>query len=416
MSNVLDLFLKYAAIDTKSNPSKEGETARPSSPGQITLKNMIIEDLKKGGVKEEQILNFADGSFLVRFPAAPGKEKALHACFAAHLDTHPDAPGGAVTIIHENYQGNDIRLPKGENVVIPADDLKEKIGKTIVTASGDTTLGADDKSGVAILVATALELAQGKYEHGSIDFWFCTDEEVGQLDVKVLPADLVKSWNILITVDGGDPREIDVGCFCGWETIVEFLEESAHPGVNGAKLKPAHYAACALVSGLTKTKYKVPWTSSGHESFIYVAAMEGNNPSYAKALCIPRSFDKDELPKMEAKIKELAAKAAKKFRVQVKFSGQGLMYINTRVPIEANRQLLEPILQTHKDAGYEVKEQDVRGGTDGAMINIAYSELPAPNIATGGYNLHGPREFLIVEEMEDMFTVVQNIIMKYADM
>ncbi|MBI5222616.1 MAG: hypothetical protein HY980_03935 [Candidatus Magasanikbacteria bacterium] len=405
---MLELFLKYAAMDSKSGVDKE---THPTSSGQTEVIRAIKDDLLENGVSEDQFRAFKDGSLLVSFA---GAKKGKKVCYAAHVDTSPDAPGGATCIIHDNYQGGDIVLPEN-GIKIPAADLVGKEGKTIVTASGRTTLGADDKSGVAILNQIARDMANGLIrDYAPVDMWFCVDEEVGQLDISVVQPHIVNSWDAFITLDGGHPQEVDTDCFCGWETFVDFFGESAHPGVDGKKLKPAHYAMARLITELDD-HLKTPWESAGMDPFMYVAKATEMTPVHSRAEFYPRSFDPAELPWFHETIVQKAKQIAGKYKVRCKISGKGLMYVGTGTAIKQHPEVLDSIMRVINEVVGEPHGNAVRGGTDGAMANVSYPSLPAPNLGVGMYNFHGVKEFLVVEEMLAMYEVMKRLVPAYAD-
>lgn len=406
---VFDRFIRYVQADTRSIRRKEGvESTKPSSEGQLMLGAMIRAELGTMGLADGQLTTFKNGSFLVHFPASLGREEAPHVVFAAHLDTYFGVPGDAKPIVHE-YKGGDIVLPK-EGVIIPAADLAGLEGKRIVTSDGTTLLGADDKAGVASLVTTIQLLIESLIEHGPVSFWFCVDEEIGELDISVVPEDVVRSWSVLWTVDGERVGEIDTSCFVCRMVDMVFNGMDAHPGVAGQKLKPAHYAAADFVHELSLLP--TPMKTSGRESFYYVAAIEGN-PSKATVLCAPRAFDRPKSDEMLHKVQKLANASAAKYGCTVVVK-DNLVCVNTESAIKANPDLTTPGIDAHRELGFEPVFKDVRAGTDGAMINRTYPELPAPNMGAGAGNLHGPREFLVLDELEMVPPILLETIRGYA--
>lgn len=399
---LLKKFLRYVRIDTKSDP---GSKTMPSSPGQTTLAEMLRDELNQSNASMEiDIIQLKDGSFMVRVPATTGKEDVPRVCFAAHMDTSPDAPGGAEPFVCSQYKGGDLALPHGDK--ISADDLKKYVGCDIVHASGNTTLGADDKAGIAIMM-DIIE-SSDQWPHGQMYFWFCVDEEIGRLDHTVVPADILQSWQMLITLDGDNPEEIAIGCFSGWETIVTFKGKNFHPGTDGQKVCSALYAATELMQMLKTGKFRQPWTSSGMEPFINVTNLKGTH-SEAIIKIHPRSFNTDELPLMHKYITDLAETAAKMYGVTVEYGGDGLMYVNNSGTTKSNESLWNILWAACGGSGLSPKEVFIRGGTDGAMINKDI-EVPAPNIGVGMHNFHGTQEFLVVEQMVAAATFMRNFV------
>jgi len=404
-------FLDYVQMDTRSNMPKPGEESpKPSSKGQLELAEKLHQELRELGVEDHQFSDFSDGSFIVHFPATEGFKKSPHVVFAAHMDTYYGFNGKANPIIHD-YLSGDIRLPNND-VVIPEADLSGLGGKKIITSDGTSLLGADDKAGVAALVTTIEWVIFSNYNHGDLTFWFCVDEEIGALDIKVIPEEMVKSWDILWTVDGERLGPIDIGCLVCRMVPVTFKGVDAHPGVQGDKLKPAHYAAAALVFNMASLP--TPMNTSGMESFYYAANIEGT-PSKATVLCAPRSFDREESEKMLAHLKDMAEVCANKYGCTYELEDR-LVCINTRDAIEKHSGLLEPGKIAHESTGYKPVLENVRGGTDGAMVNMAYPDLPAPNMGTGAKNLHGPQEFLVVEELEECVQAMMMMVDLYVKM
>ena len=307
------------------------------------------------------------------------------------------------------YRGGDLEV--GAGVMIPGNDLSGLEGKEIITSDGTSLLGADDKAGAAAMVEVLEYLhCRTEFEHGPISFWFCVDEEIGELDVSVIPEEIVKSWDVLWTLDGERLGLIDVGCFVCRKTEVVFKGTDAHPGVYGKKLLPAHLAACTFVAEMTESR-PTPMQTSGQESFHYAANIEGN-ATKTTVVCIPRTFDPGESELMVGQIKAMAGSAAEKFGVTFEIEDR-VMCHNTRGPIEKSMSLVRPGIDALEAVGYTVKLEDVRGGTDGAMANMHFPDLPAPNMGTGSANLHGPQEFLVVDELITLCHIVTNMIGRY---
>jgi len=410
-SRIVRLFLAYAKIDTRSIlPRENKENLKPSSKGQGILGNKIKNLLTAYlGVNTNQIQDLLDGSFLVKFPASPGISNSIpHVAFAAHLDTYYGFPGQACPIVHD-YSGGDIILPHN-GIVIPQSDLVGLKGKQIITADGTTLLGGDDKAGVVALILTIESLLSEKIEHGPLTFWFCVDEEVG-LDVTIIPKEIIHSWDVLWTLDGERLGPINIGCFGSHVVELKFKGVDAHPGVQGDRLKPAHYAAATFIARLGK-EYPTPMETSGLEAFYYAVNISGN-PTNASVLCAPRSFYQEESDQMLKVLMVTARYCANQYGCNVEITHKPVC-INTRPAIEKRMDLIQPGLDAHLAFGIESNLTDIRGGTDGAMINMICPDLPAPNMGTGGKNLHGPQEFLVIEELEQLPIIVLGMIRRYA--
>ena len=378
-SAILQRFLNYVQINTRSVMPKPGEErVKPSSKGQEELAGNILTELGSMERPPERICEFPDGSFMVCLQATKGCEQTPHVAFAAHMDTYFGVPGDAKPIVHA-YEGGDINLPN-EGIVIPADDLAGLEGKHIVTSDGTSLLGADDKAGVAALVMVIKEVITSGMAHGPLSFWFCVDEEIGELDIKVVDKEIVESWDVFWNVDGERVGKVDVGCFVCRFVDVIFKGSDAHPGVQGDKINPAHYAAASFMTDLVDEK-PAPWDTDKSESFYYVTKIEGN-ASQAVVYCAPRTFDLAESERMLGTIKEFAESSASDFDCTYEVKDR-LICLNTRPAVEPRMALIEPGSMAHRKYGFSGDLHDVRGGTDGAMVNMVYPKLPAPNMGTG---------------------------------
>ena len=411
---ILRRFLKYARIDSRSDVKlgeKLGKGQGPSTPGQTEIIKAILSEISPYVVQGRLFISLlGDGSLLLYFP---GRRLGYTVCLASHVDTYYGFEGGAKPILNF-YGGGNIKLPKNGKV-IPAEDLAGKEGKIIITADGSTTLGADDKAGVAVLVQIALDILWGEItDYGPLYLWFCTDEEIGKLDTEVVPPEIVKSWDILITVDGGNPKDIVTECFSMTDINVEFFGRDAHAGDNGNKIRPANYAICQLVTDIMY-KHKTPWGSKDREGFIYASQFGVMTPEYAEVYFCPRSFDLVELNAFYDSIVKTIKKVVAYYGVTYKISENKLTCVNTKNAIDKKMNLLEPIIKALAKAGCDDPRFCAgRYGTDGAMVNLNIPDLPAPDIGTGGYNVHGPLEYLVVEEMYTMYKAIRALLPLYA--
>lgn len=414
MPTVLDRFLEYTRVDTRSVQHVPGvEPIRPSSPGQTLLIGMVTAELLEMGVPEDRIQKLADGSILVHFPpTSEGLANAPHACFAAHVDTYFGCPGLAKPMIHD-YKGGDIALPN-DGIVIPAIDLAGFEGKRVITADGTSLLGADDKAGAAALVTLAESLLANRPEHGPVTMWFCVDEEIGEVGVNYLPAGVADQWDIFWTVDGKELSTVDVGCFYGARVIVKFIGNDAHPGVAGDALRPAHYAAGEFLARLANGPN--PWTTGGEEPFIYVPELFKATAGKTDVIVYPRTFNPNDFPALHTRIKEAATAASIRFGVRVEVGETEILYVSTEAAINAKSHLVEPGLVALRECGFDVRTHRIRAGTDGAMINMKYPDMPAPNLGTGSGNLHGCREFLVEDHLWLVPDLLRDMVFRYAAM
>lgn len=414
MKPVIKRFIRYVSIDTRSVQIVPGvEPVHPSSHGQTVLINMLLDELHDLKVPESWVKQLNDGSFLVQIPASQGFESAPHIALAAHVDTYFGCPGDVKPLIHD-YSGGDLALPNNSEV-IPAADLQGLEGKRIITSDGTSLLGSDDKAGVAAIMTFIENMMKHDLRHGPLTVWICTDEEVGEVGVAFLPDDTAEQWDCFWTVDGEELEAVDVGCFFGAGVDVEFMGNDSHPGTKGDSLRPAHYAACDFVARLGR-EAPVPWQTSEKESFIYVPELAAMSASKSLVKIIPRTFDQEEIPKVWKRIKNIADSSAMFYGVKVRVDAAKLHYVSTEVAIKSKLHLLRPALEALKELGITPKLKHVRAGTDGAMLNMTHPNIPAPNMGTGGRNLHGVREFVVVDELELIPEVLAAMVRSYAGM
>ena len=412
-SPVITRFMQYVQVDTASVlPKGEKRERIPSSEGQESLAASLCDELEGLGLDPSLLIKLKDGSFLVQLPASTGLEQMPHACFAAHLDTYFGCPGKANPMVWLYDHANDIVLPNND-VVIPAADLGNYFGQHIITADGTSLLGADDKAGVAVMMTMIEHLVQDpSIQHGPLTFWFCVDEEIGELDIKMVPAEAVESWDILWTIDGEHVGPIDVGCLICNKVTVEFTGVDAHPGVSGHKLKPAHYALAQFMYQITQLA--TPMATSGLEPFFYISQVLESGAGKASCICGPRSFKPDESAEMFAKVVVLATQAAKAYGIRSDVT-EKLICGNTEAAVLAHENLLAVGELAHRANGFPPERRHVRGGTDGAMANMTYPDLPAPNMGTGAGNLHGLQEFLVAEHLIGAVGIIHSMIDLYAE-
>jgi len=410
---VIPRFMQYVKMDTTSVLSTGTERERvPSCEGQEMLAMNLCDELEGFGVPPDAIIKCDDGSFLLQIPASTGLEQMPHVCFAAHLDTYFGCSGQVSPMIWPYDHAGDIKLPNG-GVIIPAADLKNYFGNHIITADGTSLLGADDKAGVAAMMTMIERLAQdSSIVHGPLTFWFCVDEEIGELDITQVAPEIVKSWDILWTVDGEHVGPIDVGCLICRKVTVEFTGVDAHPGVSGHKLKPAHYALVQFLYELTQLS--TPMETKDLQPFDYITKILESSAGKASCICGPRSFDQEESDVMLAHVHELAEQAAEAYDVQVEVADK-ILCGNTEAAVLQHENLLAVGELAHRANGFPPERRHVRGGTDGAMVNMTYPDLPAPNMGTGAHNLHGLQEFLVAEQLIGTVNVMQSMIDLYAE-
>ena len=403
-SKLLKNFIDFVRFDTKADPDS---TDIPSSKGQLLLGSYLVDEIKKLGFLAAQA---PTGVITVAVPASIGFEKVKSLCLLAHLDTAPDASGKDVKpSLVENYQGQGIELKNGlilDNKICP--ELSEHIGDDIVITDGTTLLGADDKAGVAVLFTLLENLAQDlTFRHGPLKIIFSVDEELGKscsyLNVKEIACDYG------VTVDGCNLGEFDVATFNASAAIVSIKGRSVHTAIAKGRMLNALKAGAEFISLLKEIP--APETTQGLEGFIHPYDIKGSVESCTVKLIV-RDFKEEGLHSLEDKIKELVTKINLIYKediASVKFSHQ---YSNMAVILKDHPKFLDCCKKSYVDAGVNVKENFVRGGTDGS--NLSHAGLPCPNIFTGGLCCHGPFECLPLYAFNKSYAVVEALIKNMA--
>lgn len=391
---LLSRFLRYVQVYTTSDPLSK---TTPSSPQQWDLLRMLKAELEALGAAEVSISEY--GYVFATLPATTNK-KVPTVAFTAHVDTAPDFSGeGVKPLVHQNYQGQIIQLPDDpKQIQDPAKDpdLKKAIGKDIVTASGLTLLGADDKAGVAIVMTlVGYLLKHPEIKHGPIRVCFNPDEEIGRgvekLDLKELGAD------VAYTLDGEYPGEINWETFSGDSAVVMIEGVSTHPGwAKTHGMVNAVHLAGKLLASLPRDNVS-PETTEGRQGYIHPHDFEGNA---AKAVVrfILRDFDNEKLAQHGERLKGLcaglqAAEPRARITCEIKPS-----YRNMGYWLKDDMRPVEYAFEAVRAVGLEPLERAIRGGTDGSRLTER--GLPTPNIFDGCHNAHGPLEWVCVQDME----------------
>jgi len=399
---VTEYFLEYVQIDTQSDPYS---TSFPSTEKQKDLAKLLLKQLLALGIKDAHLDEH--GYVFATIPANTDK-KVPTICFCAHMDTSPDCSGLNVKpIIHKNYQGEDIILPDDAKQIIKESehpDLAKQHGNDIITASGTTLLGADNKAGVAaIMDAAQLLLKHPEIKHGDIRILFTPDEEVGRgvekLDMKKLAADFG------YTVDGETLGSIENETFSADEVIIQIQGISVHPGFAKGKMLNALKVAGKLLDSLPKDRLS-PETTSEREGFIHPVAIQGTIEE-ATLHFIIRDFNDDKLKDYEAELKAITETVVAEypgctyeFIVREQYRNMKNVLKDfpmvTEIGIEALERLdIKPILRS------------IRGGTDGSRLS--FMGLPCPNIFAGEHAFHGKQEWVSVQDMQKAVLTIMMI-------
>jgi tripeptide aminopeptidase len=385
--SALDRFLRYVKIDTQS---AEDQTTVPSTRKQFELANLLARELKDLGAQNVRVSENA-----IVYATIPGNlpdnSKVPVVGFIAHMDTSPAVSGANVNaIIHKNYQGGDIVLPKDPSQVITVEKnpvLKEMIGDDIITADGTTLLGSDDKSGIAELMTMIDMLGQNpQVKHGTLAIAFTPDEEVGggieKFDVQGFGA------KFAYTVDGEALGEISNETWSARTATVTFKGKSTHPGTAKGIMINSMYALGDYLSRFPKDM--LPETTEGRIGFVhpYIGTADIEESTLKILL---RDFDLSGLDAKEKMLKEMMAATQSKFPdVKLSIDVQE-NYKNMKEVLKDYPQLTENVMEAARRAGLEPTIKPIRGGTDGARLT--FRGLPTPNIYTGGENFHGKLEF-----------------------
>jgi tripeptide aminopeptidase len=385
--DLLERFQRYVRVDTQSSPETGAE---PSTPGQLELGRMLVEELGEIGVEDAAM---DDGGFV--FATLPGVGPAVG--LLAHTDTTPEVSGARVEpIVHRGYDGGVIELPRDGTVLDPAEMpvLAGKAGHDIVTASGDTLLGADDKAGVAEIMAAAAHLATHRdLPRPTLRVGFTPDEEIGQgaalFDVERFGA------RCAYTLDGSQPGEIQDETFSAVEVTLTVHGVDIHPGWATGKLVNAARLAARILDRLPADRL-TPETTSGREGFIHPHEVQAT-ASHAVVRAIVRDFDDELLDRHVALLTGIAEEvvgAEPRARLEIDVKRQ---YSNMRAYLEDFPEAVARAERAIRAEGLEVVREAIRGGTDGSLLSAM--GLPTPNLFTGGHEYHSVREWASVQDM-----------------
>ncbi|MET4080510.1 tripeptide aminopeptidase [Pedobacter sp. UYP30] len=395
-------FVTYAKIDTQSDGSS---ATCPSTLKQKNLGELLVKELIDMGISDATI---DDNGYVYATLLATTTKKIPVICFCSHMDTSPDCSGKDVKpIIHHNYNGADLILPDDKNIVLKlADhpDLAAQFGNDIITASGTTLLGADNKAGIAAIMEAVNFLHTNKaLKHGTIKILFTPDEEIGRgvdkADLKKLAADFA------YTVDGETLGSIENETFSADGATLVIHGISSHPGFAKGKMHSAIKILATVIEHLPKTELS-PETTDQKEGFIHPVSISGS-VEQAEAEFILRDFN-------DEKLKE-HGKLLKKLTEEVLTSHPGVtfsltikeQYRNMKQMLDKYPQITEIGIEAIKRVGIEPKLQSIRGGTDGSRLS--FMGLPCPNIFAGEHAFHSKQEWVSVQDMEKAVQTIINI-------
>lgn len=391
---VEERFLKYVQIDTTSDPNS---TSFPSSMKQKDLGKVLFEELKSLGLEDVEMDEW--GYVFATIPSNSTNSSLPTICFCSHIDTAPDCSGTNVKpIVHRNYNGAPIILPDDTTQVLTTERhsyLKEKIGDDIITASGLTLLGADDKAGLAIIMDLATYLkANPSIKHGPIRILFTPDEEVGRgvehLDMKKLGADYG------YTLDGGKLGDIEDETFSADAVKIVIHGISAHPGYAKNKMINALKVAAEFVTALPKDKWS-PETTEDREGFVHPMSLDGGLET-ATITFIIRDHKTELLVEYENRLESILKMVIEQYNgVQYEFIVTE-QYRNMKEVLRSVPFVTDYAIQAMNKAGVTPNPTIIRGGTDGSRLS--FMGMPCPNIFTGEMAIHSRHEFVSVQDME----------------
>lgn len=391
---VEERFIKYVQIDTTADPNS---TSFPSSMKQKNLGKVLLAELQELGLQDAEMDEW--GYIFATIPSNSLNENLSTICFCSHMDTAPDCSGTDVKpIIHRNYSGAPIILPDDSSQIITTEKhsyLKEKIGDDIITASGLTLLGADDKAGIAIIMDLAHYLVKNpEIIHGPIRILFTPDEEVGRgvehLDMKKLNADYG------YTLDGAKLGEIEDESFSADAVKVTIHGISAHPGYAKNKMVNALKIAAEFITALPKDKWS-PETTEHREGFVHPMTIEGGLEKATISFII-RDHITENLVEYENRLESILKMVMEQYNgahYEFEIIEQ---YRNMKEVLRSVPFVTDYAIQAMEKAGITPKPTIIRGGTDGSRLS--FMGLPCPNIFTGEMAIHSKHEYVSIQDMQ----------------
>jgi tripeptide aminopeptidase len=394
--DLLDRFQRYVRVDTQSSADTGDE---PSTPGQLDLGRLLVGELRDIGLEDAAM---DDGGFV--FATLPGDGPVVG--LLAHVDTTPEVPGADVEpIVHRAYDGGLIQLPRGGTVLDPAamPVLGGKTGHDIVTSSGDTLLGADDKAGVAEIMAAVAHLAaHPELPRPTLRVGFTPDEEIGlgatRFDLERFGAACA------YTLDGSQPGELQDESFSAIGLTVTFTGVDVHPGWATGKLVNATRLAGRFLAALPPEL--TPEATEDREGFVHAYEVDATT-ARAVIKLIARDFDEALLEQHVALVRRTAEEVSANVEVEVR-----RQYSNMREHLDAVPEVVERAAEAIRGEGLEVVRVPIRGGTDGSILSAR--GLPTPNLFTGGHEYHSKREWASVQDMASAAAVIVRLAAEWA--
>ncbi len=406
MTKTVERFLKYVKYDTKSD---EESTLKPSTKNQLVFAKYLADELIEIGLSD---VSLDENGYVMATLNSNIEKEVPTVGFIAHMDTSPDMSGTTINPkLIEKYDGKDIVLNTEENIILKVKEfpnVKNYIGKTLITTDGTTLLGADDKAGIAEIVSAMEELINNpNIPHGTIKIAFTPDEEIGAgadtFDVVKFAADFA------YTIDGGTIGELEYENFNASKAKITIKGRNIHPGSAKNKMKNAVLIGHELQSMLPQDE--TPAKTEGYEGFFHLDNFNGNVEQVQMSYII-RDFDLDNLKIRESIIANAAKKINNKYgedTVSIDLKDQ---YLNMKEKIEPVMHIVNNAKLAMEQVGIKPLIKPIRGGTDGSRLS--YMGLPTPNIFTGGENFHGRFEYIPTFAMEKAVEVILKIVQIYS--
>jgi tripeptide aminopeptidase len=404
---VLDRFLRYVQIDTRAD---ESSAACPSTPGQLALQTLLVGELREIGLSDIDL--DANGYLMATIPPTVGTALPTVGLIA-HVDTSPEMPGVNVKpIVHRAWDGRDIVLPDDPTAILRAadhPDLAAQIGHDIVTASGTTLLGADDKAGVAAIVAAAGHLiAHPEIAHGPIRVGFTPDEEIGRganhFDVARFGA------RCAYTLDGGKCGELEFESFSADVMRVTFVGFNTHPGYAKGQMVNAVRAAARFIDRLPHDRLS-PETTDGYEGYVHPYQIEASVDRTSVRVLL-RDFVTAGLREKQLLVEGIAKQVAADTGTRLELDVQE-QYRNMREVLDRHPEVVERAREAIRRAGLSPIEKPIRGGTDGSRLS--FMGLPTPNLFAGEHNFHSRLEWTSRQDLEKAVEVIVQLAQVWAE-
>ena len=386
-------FMLYVQIDTQSDPNG---TAHPTTEKQKDLSKILFNEIKAMGLQQAELDEY--GYVYATLPATSTKKNVPVICYCSHVDTAPDCSGTNVKpILHKNYDGKDFTMPDDAAQVLSVNNspyLKEHINHDIITASGNTLLGADDKAGVAIIMQTVQTLLDNpQILHGEIKIVFTPDEEVGKGTAKIDMKKLGAQFGY--TLDGGEAGSLEDETFSADGASIIINGVIAHPGYAKNKLVNAMKIAGEIVAALPTTEWS-PESTEGMEGFVHPVSLNGIAEKTTIGFIV-RDFKTSKLAEHHSRLKNIAAEIVARHPGATMEYVEQEQYRNMKDILLQHPQVTAYAAEAIERAGLAVKKESIRGGTDGSRLS--YIGMPCPNIFTGMQNIHSKLEWVGVKDM-----------------